>query len=79
MSLYVGEDTGQKKSLLRWFGLEPWEYLNEGGHWIKRGNERFYLKGAYVTSTGWEVAIDWEQPSDIFITPRAGGQVGVIL
>jgi len=39
MSLYVGEDIGQKKSLLRQFGLKPWEYLNEGGHWIKRGND----------------------------------------
>jgi len=39
MSSYVGEHIGQKKSLLRRFGLKPWECLNEGGHWIKRGND----------------------------------------
>jgi len=68
----------QKKSLLRWFGLEPWEYLNEGGNWIQRGEEKFYLKGAYVTPTGWKVALDWEQPPEILISPGAGGQAGII-
>jgi len=35
--------------------LVVWEYLNEGA--------RFYLKGAYVTPTGWKVALDWETTS----------------
>jgi len=68
----------QKKSLLRWFGLEPWEYLNEGGNWIQRGEERLYFKGTYVTSAGWQVALGWEQPPEILVNPGVDGKAGII-
>ena len=68
----------QRRSLLRWFGLEPWEYLNEGEDWIQRGEERFYLKRAYVTPAGWKVALDWEQPPEILINPGVRGQAEII-
>ena len=70
-----------RESLIQWFELELWEYLNDGGHWIRRENEQwFYLRGAYIKPEGWQVALDWEQP--LGETPqnsRISGQVGVIL
>lgn len=61
---------GQRESLLRWFGLESWEYLNKGGDWIRTGEEQVLLRGAYLTPAEQIVALDQEQPvPDTFLKP----------
>ena len=49
-----------------------------GGNWIQREEERFCFKRAYVTPTGWKVALDGEQPPGILTSPGVGGQAGII-
>ena len=57
------------ESLLRWFGLEPSDYLNDESEWIRRENGLYRLEGLYVTPLARPVALDWEQPSEIALLP----------